>query len=62
MAIKVSTTTVIDNNRVLSNITDMDSTTEATTNNAIVNRNNVLRIYDSTGAEVRTLFCAAPPP
>lgn len=58
MAIKVSTTTVIDNARVLSNITDMDNTTETAVNNAIKNQNNILRIYDSTGAEVRTLFCA----
>jgi hypothetical protein len=58
MAIKVNTTTVIDNARVLSNITDMDNTTETAVNNAIKNQNNILRIYDSTGAEVRTLFCA----
>ena len=60
MAIKVSTTTVIDNSRVLSNITDMDAATETVVNNAIKNQNNVLRIYDSTGTEVRTLFCAQP--
>jgi hypothetical protein len=57
MAIKVSTTTVISNARVLSNITDMDVGTETIVNNAIKNQNNILRIYDSTGVEVRTLYC-----
>jgi len=57
MAIKVSTTTVISNTRVLSNITDMDVGTETVVNNAIKNQNNILRIYDSTGVEVRTLYC-----
>ena len=61
MAIKVNTTTVIDNSLVLQNITDMDAATETVVNNAIINQNNVLRIYDSTGVEVRTLFCGAPP-
>lgn len=60
MAIKISGNTVISDTLVLSNIADMDAATETTVNNAIKNQNNVLRIYDSTGTEVRTLFCAQP--
>ena len=59
MAIKVNTTTVIDDSRQLLNITDTDLTTSAAINNAIKDQNNILRIFDSTGAEVRTLYCAA---
>ena len=59
MAIKVNTTTVIDDTRRLSNIANTDVTTQTTINSAIKNQNNILRIYDSTGAEIRTLFCAA---
>jgi hypothetical protein len=62
MAIKVSTTTVIDDSLQLLNITDTDLTTSAAINNAIKDQNNVLRIYDSTGTEIRTLHCAAETP
>lgn len=58
MAIKIGGTEVITNARVLQQITEADSTTDATINNAIKNQNNVLRIYDSAGAEIRTLWCA----
>jgi hypothetical protein len=50
---------VINNSRQLENITEADVTTDATINQAIKNQLNVLRIYDSTGTEVRTLWCAA---
>lgn len=62
MAIKVGGTQVISDTRVLEAITDADVTTEATINNAIKNQNNILRIYDSAGVEIRTLFCAATTP
>ena len=62
MAIKVNGVEVISTTRVLSNLTDADVNSEAVINNAIKNQNNVLRIFDSTGAEVRTLFCAATTP
>ena len=57
MAIKVNNVEVISTTRILSNITDMDNNTETVVNNAIKNQNNILRIFDSTGTEVRTLFC-----
>lgn len=62
MAIKISSTEVINNSRELVNITEADVTTDATINNSIKNQNNVLRIYDSTGTEVRALWCAATTP
>ena len=58
MAIKVASTVVIDNNRSLQNIVSTDATTDSAINQAIKNQNNVLRIYDSTGTEVRTFYCA----
>lgn len=62
MAIKVNTTEVISNARELLNITDTDLTTSAAINNAIKDQNNILRIYNSAGTEVRTLYCAATTP
>lgn len=62
MAIKIANTEVINNSRQLVNITEADSTTDATINNSIKNQVNVLRIYDSAGAEIRTLWCAATTP
>jgi hypothetical protein len=59
MAIKIGGTEVITNARELQNITEADVTTDATINNAIKNQLNVLRIFDSAGTEVRTLYCAA---
>lgn len=58
MAIKVSTTTVIDNSRHLQNIANTDVTTRGSINYAVVINDNVLRIYDSGGNEVRTLYAA----
>jgi hypothetical protein len=62
MAIKISSTVVISNTRELQNITEADVTTDATINNAIKNQANILRIYNSAGTEVRTLYCAATTP
>jgi hypothetical protein len=62
MAIKIGGTEVITNARVLQNITEADITTDATINNAIKNQLNILRIYNSAGDEVRTLYCAATTP
>jgi hypothetical protein len=62
MAIKISSTVVISNTRVLENITDTDVTTSAAINNAIKDQANILRIYNSAGTEVRTLYCAATTP
>lgn len=60
MAIKISGSEVISDAFVLSNIANTDVTSQTTINSAIKNQNNVLRIYDSSGVEIRTLFCAAP--
>ena len=60
MAIKVNGVEVVSTTRVLSNLTDADVASEAVINEAIKNQNNILRIYDSAGVEIRTLFCAAP--
>lgn len=62
MAIKIDNTEVINNSRELVNITEADLTTDATINNSIKNQVNVLRIYDSAGTEIRTLWCAATTP
>lgn len=62
MAIKIANTVVINNSRQLENITESDITTDATINNAIKNQLNALRIYDSAGAEIRTLWCATTTP
>lgn len=58
MAIKVNTTTVIDNSRVLSNIANTDTTSATSINYAIRRQSNALIIYDSTGAVVRTIYGA----
>jgi hypothetical protein len=62
MAIKIGGDTVISDTKVLENISDCDVTTDAAINNAIKNQNNILRIIDSNGVEVRTLYCAATTP
>jgi hypothetical protein len=60
MAIKVNTEEVIRNDRVLQNITGIgDSSTRVAINDAIKLQSNILTLYDSTGAVVRTLYCAA---
>jgi hypothetical protein len=58
MAIRVNTTTVIDNSLQLQNIATTDTTTAGAINTAIRNQNNALIIYDSTGAVVRTIYGA----
>ena len=58
MAIKVNTTTVIDNSRVLQNIANTDLTTQLSINAAIRFQGNALVIYDSSGAVVRTIYGA----
>jgi len=62
MAIKVNGTVVVSDTRALEAITDTDATTSASINNAIKDQQNVLRIYDSNGTEVRTLYCAQETP
>ena len=59
MAIKLSGTTVITDGFVLEAIANTDVTTDTTINSSIKKQANVLRIFDSTGTEVRTLYCAA---
>jgi hypothetical protein len=58
MAIRVNTTTVIDNSLQLQNIATTDTTTAGAINAAIKTQANILRIYDSAGNEVRRLYCA----
>lgn len=60
MALKINGQDVVSDTLVLSNLTDADVASEAVINEAIKNQANVLRIYDSAGTEIRTLFCAAP--
>lgn len=62
MAIKLSGNTVIDDDYTLREIANTDNRTDQSINNSIKNQNNVLRIYDSAGVEIRTLFCAATTP
>lgn len=62
MAIKLSGNTVIDDDYTLREIANTDNRTDQTINNSLKNQNNVLRIFDSTGTEIRTLFCAAETP
>tara|TARA_B110000503_G_scaffold14278_1_gene19484 strand:- start:1576 stop:1761 length:186 start_codon:yes stop_codon:yes gene_type:complete len=57
MAIKVAATTVVTNALELQAIATMDGTTQATVNAAIAAQNNVLRIYDSAGTQVREFHC-----
>jgi hypothetical protein len=63
MAIKVSGNTIISDTRELNNITGSDTGTNTVINDAIAAQNNILTIYDSNNAVVRTLYCgiaAAP--
>lgn len=59
MAIKVGGTTVITDTRILEGIANTDVTTDTTINSSIKKQQNILRIYNSVGTEVRTLYCAA---
>jgi predicted DNA-binding protein YlxM (UPF0122 family) len=58
MAIKVNTTTVINDSRQLQNIASTDTTTASAINQAIKNQNNSLIIYDSANNVVRTIYGA----
>ena len=59
MAIKLSGTTVISDSFVLEGIANTDVTTDTTINSSIKKQQNILRFYDSSGTEVRKLYCAA---
>lgn len=58
MAIKIGGDVVISDTKVLTGITDCDATTDTAVNVAIKNQANILRIYNSAGTEIRTLYCA----
>jgi len=58
MALQTGGTTRITNTGELANISGTDSVSDAAINTAIKNQNNVLRIYNAAGTEVKTLFCA----
>lgn len=58
MAIKINGDTVISDTKFLNGIANTDVTTKETINSAIKARGNILRIFDSSGTEVRTLYCA----
>tara|TARA_R110000796_G_scaffold52472_1_gene123624 strand:+ start:8742 stop:8936 length:195 start_codon:yes stop_codon:yes gene_type:complete len=60
MALRINGQDIVSDALVLSNLTDADVASETVINEAIKNQANVLRIYDSAGTEIRTLFCAAP--
>jgi hypothetical protein len=62
MAIKIQGNTVISDTVELLGVSNTDNRTDQTINNSLKNQNNVLRIYDSAGTEIRTLFCAAETP
>lgn len=59
MAIKLSGTTVITDTFILEGIANTDVTTDTTINSSIKKQANILRIYNSAGTEIRTLYCAA---
>lgn len=59
MAIRVTGNTVISDTKALENISNTDVITDTTINSSIIKQGNVLRIYDSAGEEIRTLWCAA---
>jgi hypothetical protein len=59
MALRINGQDIVSDALVLSNLTDADVASETVINEAIKNQANVLRIYDSAGTEIRTLFCAA---
>jgi len=62
MAIKIGGNTVISDTLTLEGIANTDNRTDQTINNSLKNQNNILRIFDSTGVEIRTLYCAAETP
>lgn len=62
MAIKVQGNTVISDTVELLGVSNTDNRTDQSINNSLKNQGNVLRIYDSAGTEIRTLFCAAETP
>ena len=57
MALQTDGTTRITNSGQLANISGTDSVSDSAINTAIKNQNNVLRIYNAAGTEVKTLFC-----
>jgi|TARA_B110000908_G_scaffold112213_1_gene131599 hypothetical protein len=59
MALRINGQDIVSDALVLSNLSDADVASETVINEAIKNQANVLRIYDSAGTEIRTLFCAA---
>jgi hypothetical protein len=67
MALQVAGVTVVSEHPTIStdvslqNVGSIDTTTANAINTGIRNSNNVLRIYDSSGVEVRTLFAAPVP-
>lgn len=62
MAIRVNGEDVIDNARALANISGADTVSGRAINNSIKTQTNILRIFDSAGNEVRTLYCAVETP
>ena len=58
MAIKITGNTIISDTRELQNISNTDITTSGAINDAIKTQGNILSIYDSSGTEVRKLYCA----
>lgn len=58
MAIKITGNTIISDTRELQNISNTDITTAGAINDAIKTQGNILSIYDSSGTEVRKLYCA----
>ena len=61
MPLKVGSDEVITDTKVLSNISNTDTTTNGAINNAIVSNDNKLEIKDASGNVVRTLFVAKDP-
>ena len=58
MAIKLSGSTVISDTYHLENIANTDATSALAINQAIKSQNNALRIYDSSGTQVRIIYGA----
>lgn len=62
MAIRINGEDVIDDAKALANISGVDTVSGRAINNSIKTQTNILRIFDSAGNEVRTLYCAVETP
>jgi hypothetical protein len=62
MAIRINGEDVITDARAFANISGADAVSGRAINNSLKTQQNVLKIFDSAGNEVRVLYCAAETP